>query len=164
MDGLKPVLRFHEHRIEHDLRQPRCSLPGSSSDHRLPDTRFREAVLSRTLSLRPHKQPAVDLRFLWSGARFGRRALAKGALCAERRAPEATAVARARRPKRPPLHGTRYETIAARMIVHLIDGTYELFRHFYGIRRFRGSDPPYGAVTGLLGTVLQMIEQGATHI
>jgi 5'-3' exonuclease len=50
------------------------------------------------------------------------------------------------------------------MIVHLIDGTYELFRHFYGIRRFRGTDPPYGAVTGLLGTVLQMIEQGATHI
>lgn len=50
------------------------------------------------------------------------------------------------------------------MIVHLIDGTYELFRHFYGIRRFSKSDPPYGAVAGVLGTVAQMLEQGATHI
>jgi 5'-3' exonuclease len=51
------------------------------------------------------------------------------------------------------------------MIVHLVDGTYELFRHFYGIRRFnKGADPPYGAVSGVLHTVLQMIETGATHI
>jgi 5'-3' exonuclease len=50
------------------------------------------------------------------------------------------------------------------MIVHLVDGTYELFRHFYGIRRFKKSDPPFGAVSGVLGTVVQMLEQGATHI
>lgn len=50
------------------------------------------------------------------------------------------------------------------MIVHLIDGTYELFRHFYGIRRAKGSDPPFGAVTGVLGTVVEMLESGATHI
>ncbi len=51
------------------------------------------------------------------------------------------------------------------MIVHLIDGTYELFRHFYGIRRGRtGDDPPLGAVAGVLHTVLQMLETGATHI
>jgi 5'-3' exonuclease len=51
------------------------------------------------------------------------------------------------------------------MIVHLIDGTYELFRHFYGIRRFsKDGDPPLGAVGGVLRTVLQMIEGGATHI
>src|SRR4026208_1420444 len=51
------------------------------------------------------------------------------------------------------------------MIVHLIDGTYELFRHFYGLRRFtKGEDRPYGAVVGVLQTVLQMIEQGVTHI
>ena len=50
------------------------------------------------------------------------------------------------------------------MIVHLIDGTYELFRHFYGIRRFKKSDPPLGAVAGVLGTVVQMLEGGATHI
>jgi 5'-3' exonuclease len=50
------------------------------------------------------------------------------------------------------------------MIVHLVDGTYELFRHFYGIRRAKGSDPPYGAVGGVLGTVAEMLEGGATHI
>ncbi|MDP3911206.1 MAG: 5'-3' exonuclease H3TH domain-containing protein [Gemmatimonadales bacterium] len=51
------------------------------------------------------------------------------------------------------------------MIVHLVDGTYELFRHFYGLRRFtQGEDPPFGAVAGVLQTVLQMIEQGATHL
>ena len=51
------------------------------------------------------------------------------------------------------------------MIVHLIDGTYELFRHFYGLRRFHdGEDPPFGAVAGVLHTVLQMIEAGATHV
>jgi 5'-3' exonuclease len=50
------------------------------------------------------------------------------------------------------------------VVVHLIDGTYELFRHFYGIRRFKGMDPPRGAVAGVLHTVAQMIEGGATHI
>jgi 5'-3' exonuclease len=51
------------------------------------------------------------------------------------------------------------------MIVHLVDGTYELFRHFYGQRRFnKGVDAPYGAVIGVLNTILQMIETGATHI
>jgi 5'-3' exonuclease len=51
------------------------------------------------------------------------------------------------------------------MIVHLIDGTYELFRHFYGLRRFnKGEDRPLGAVIGVLHTVLQMIENGATHV
>ncbi len=51
------------------------------------------------------------------------------------------------------------------MIVHLIDGTYELFRHFYGLRRFnKGVDRPYGAVIGVLGTVLSMIESGDTYI
>ena len=51
------------------------------------------------------------------------------------------------------------------MIVHLLDGTYELFRHFYGLRRFtKGEDPPFGAVIGVLHTVLQMIEEGATYV
>jgi 5'-3' exonuclease len=50
------------------------------------------------------------------------------------------------------------------MIVHLLDGTYELFRHFYGIRRGKGTDPPFGAVAGVLHTVAQMLEGGATHI
>jgi 5'-3' exonuclease len=50
------------------------------------------------------------------------------------------------------------------MIVHLVDGTYELFRHFYGIRRFKKTDPPYGAVSGVLSTVAQLIDEGATHV
>ncbi len=50
------------------------------------------------------------------------------------------------------------------MIVHLLDGTYELFRHFYGIRRAKGSDPPYGAVGGVLRTVAEMLEGGETQI
>ena len=51
------------------------------------------------------------------------------------------------------------------MIVHVVDGTYELFRHFYGLRRFsKGRDPPFGAVIGVLQTMLQMIEHGATHV
>jgi 5'-3' exonuclease len=50
-------------------------------------------------------------------------------------------------------------------IVHLIDGTYEIFRHFYGLRRFtKGKDRPYGAVVGVLSGTLQMIEEGATHL
>ena len=51
------------------------------------------------------------------------------------------------------------------MIVHLLDGTYELFRHFYGLRRVKGqADPPLGAVAGMLGTCIQMLSEGATHI
>jgi 5'-3' exonuclease len=51
------------------------------------------------------------------------------------------------------------------MIVHVVDGTYELFRHFYGLRRFnKGKDKPFGAVIGVLQTLLQMVEQGATHV
>ena len=51
------------------------------------------------------------------------------------------------------------------MIVHVVDGTYELFRHFYGLRRFtKDKDRPYGAVVGVLQTILQMLEQGATHV
>jgi 5'-3' exonuclease len=51
------------------------------------------------------------------------------------------------------------------MVVHLVDGTYELFRHFYGQRRFnKGKDKPLGAVAGVLHTALEMIEGGATHL
>jgi 5'-3' exonuclease len=51
------------------------------------------------------------------------------------------------------------------MIVHVIDGTYELFRHFYGQRTFnKGKDKPFGAVAGVLHSCLEMIETGGTHI
>jgi 5'-3' exonuclease len=57
------------------------------------------------------------------------------------------------------------------VIVHLVDGTYELFRHFYGQARYRAAQrkkgektPPLAAVSGVLHTILQMLETGATHI
>jgi len=51
------------------------------------------------------------------------------------------------------------------MIIHLVDGTYELFRHFYGLRRFnKGNDKPLGAANGVLHTMLELIEEGATHV
>jgi 5'-3' exonuclease len=51
------------------------------------------------------------------------------------------------------------------MIIDLIDGTYELFRHFYGLRRFtKGEDRPLGAVVGVLNGVLEMIENNVTHV
>lgn len=51
------------------------------------------------------------------------------------------------------------------LIVHLIDGTYELFRHFYGLRRFSdGKERRFGAAVGVLKTVLQTFEEGGTHV
>jgi len=51
------------------------------------------------------------------------------------------------------------------MVVHLVDGTYELFRHFYGRRRGGTVDRKrFGAVIGVLHTVLELLEGGATHV
>ena len=48
------------------------------------------------------------------------------------------------------------------MLVDVVDGTYELFRHFYGLRRFnKGKDAPFGAVFGVLQTIMQMLEAGS---
>jgi 5'-3' exonuclease len=49
------------------------------------------------------------------------------------------------------------------MRVDLIDGTYELFRHFYGRKR-GGADRELGAASGVVHTVLETLEGGATHI
>ena len=49
--------------------------------------------------------------------------------------------------------------------VHLLDGTYELFRHFYGRRSGGRRDRQrLGAAAGVLHTVLQTLETGATHV
>ena len=51
------------------------------------------------------------------------------------------------------------------MIVHLIDGTYELFRHFYGgPPRDSSERDPRGAVKGVVQSILGMLESGATHV
>ncbi len=50
------------------------------------------------------------------------------------------------------------------MIVHLIDGTYELFRCFYGNKRSTRPDDGRGAIRLVLQTLLGMVEEGATHL
>jgi len=49
--------------------------------------------------------------------------------------------------------------------IHLVDGTYELFRHYYAVPRARDADGrEVGAVRGVLASVLAMINGGATHV
>jgi 5'-3' exonuclease len=49
--------------------------------------------------------------------------------------------------------------------VHLIDGTYELFRHFFAVPSARDAiGREIGAVRGVLASILSMIEGGATHL
>src|SRR6202040_1019491 len=51
------------------------------------------------------------------------------------------------------------------MDVHLVDGTYELFRHFFAVPASADiNGHEIGAVRGVLTSVLSMIERGATHI
>jgi len=51
------------------------------------------------------------------------------------------------------------------MRVHLVDGTYELFRHFFAVPSSKdAAGVEVGAVRGVLASILQMIEHGATHI
>src|SRR5688572_2121204 len=51
------------------------------------------------------------------------------------------------------------------MEVHLIDGTYELFRYYYAMPSARDADGrEVGAVRGVVGSVLGMINRGATHV
>ena len=51
------------------------------------------------------------------------------------------------------------------MQVHLVDGTYELFRHFYGAPPHRNATgQEVAAARGVVGSVLQLLEEGATHV
>jgi hypothetical protein len=51
------------------------------------------------------------------------------------------------------------------MDVHLIDGTYELFRYYFAVPSATDANgQEIGAVRGVLTSVLSMIERGATHI
>ena len=51
------------------------------------------------------------------------------------------------------------------MEVHLIDGTYELFRHFYAVPSARDANGlEVGAVRGVVGSVLGLLNRGATHV
>ena len=67
------------------------------------------------------------------------------------------------RSSRRPAHAKRRPKNAVN--VHLIDGTYELFRHFYAVPTAldaRGMD--VGAVRGVLGSVKAMLDDGVTHL
>ncbi len=50
------------------------------------------------------------------------------------------------------------------MKVHLIDGTYELFRQHFGMAVRHGNGHPYAATAGVLSSTLQVIAEGATHV
>ena len=51
------------------------------------------------------------------------------------------------------------------MKVHLVDGTYELFRHFFGAPPHRtAAGQEVAAVRGVVGSVLQLLSEGATHV
>ncbi len=50
------------------------------------------------------------------------------------------------------------------MRVHLVDGTYELFRQFYGSASRHGDGHPYAAAAGVVGSTLALIDDGATHV
>src|SRR5215468_6670533 len=51
------------------------------------------------------------------------------------------------------------------MELFLVDGTYELFRHFYAVPSARDKEGrEVGAVRGVLASILGMIRQGATHV
>ena len=51
------------------------------------------------------------------------------------------------------------------MQVHLIDGTYELFRYYFAApSHLTASGQEVGAIRGVLGSMIQLLEEGATHI
>ena len=67
-------------------------------------------------------------------------------------------------------HEGKYETklrVRQRSVmnIHLVDGTYELFRHFYAVPRRQDADGnEIGAVRGVVSSVLALLRDGATHV
>jgi 5'-3' exonuclease len=51
------------------------------------------------------------------------------------------------------------------MDVYLVDGTYELFRHYYAVpKAYNAAGRDIGAVRGVVGSILGMINRGTTHV
>ena len=50
------------------------------------------------------------------------------------------------------------------MRVHLVDGTYELFRQHFGSASRHSDSGPYAAVAGVVASTLALVQDGATHI
>ena len=61
--------------------------------------------------------------------------------------------------------GRRARSQASRVIVHVVDGTYELFRHFYALPPARDADGrEVAAVRGVLASIRSLVRDGATHV
>jgi 5'-3' exonuclease len=68
-------------------------------------------------------------------------------------------------PSAPALVCEARRMVGSALEVHLVDGTYELFRHHFGAPSHLDPDGiEVAAARGVLGTVLMMLEQGATHV
>ena len=50
------------------------------------------------------------------------------------------------------------------MQVHLVDGTYELFRQHFGQASRHEAPGPFAATVGVIGSTLQLVAEGATHV
>src|SRR5947209_4189331 len=120
----------------------------------LADSRCASRASNAIATTSPRPRPTRSIRCAPSGSV---RCASRDQATAETRW-RAGAAGRARAPRAPPWHD-------AGMIVHLVDGTYELFRHFYGARKYtKGKDARFGGVAGVLHTMLEMLEKDATHI
>lgn len=54
--------------------------------------------------------------------------------------------------------------VGSRLEIHLVDGTYELFRHHYGMPAPTRASSPLGAVRGVVESLLRLLAVGATHV
>ena len=50
------------------------------------------------------------------------------------------------------------------MQVHLVDGTYELYRQHFGQATRHSEPPPFAGTIGVLTSTIQLLQDGATHI
>lgn len=66
--------------------------------------------------------------------------------------------------RRQPEKATGFGGILTRMIVHLIDGTYELYRQHFGQAVRHSTPPPLAATRGVVTSTLQLLAGGATHV
>ena len=120
----------------------------------------------------PDARPLTHLR----GLRAGRSSPHGFLSASHRRDSSATVRCRDSRPCRGPRHRRtppaadaparpEHPNIRPPVNVHLIDGTYELFRHFYAVpSRTDRAGREVGALLGVLHSLLGMLEAGATHI
>ena len=67
-------------------------------------------------------------------------------------------------PRRNEVHGDAVYRYRVVMRVHLVDGTYELFRQHFGSASRHGNGHPFAAAAGVVASTLALVEDGATHV